>query len=254
MSVNARRKSQAAGLGALAATLLIAALLDTLPPGARVLAGFLCGGFPVLMLVRGTPDVQRIESAGRVAVYLSSAVSLWLLALLAGVIAYRSGFARVLLGLHMLPATSFVIWTVATTAIAIVIVIAGQAGGIEESAMIRALLPRTTREAWIFAVLCVSAGVCEEFTFRSFLIPALTTKLVSIWPAAIVSAIVFGVLHAYQKFWGALRAGLVGFIVALPFVLTGSVLPSMCAHTAIDLIAGLILRDRFVRPEHAVAQ
>ncbi len=42
---------------------------------------------------------------------------------------------------------------------------------------------------------------------------------------------------------GALRAAALGALLALPLLLTGSLLPSMIAHAGIDILAGLWLRD-----------
>jgi membrane protease YdiL (CAAX protease family) len=241
------RTKQLAGFGlAVAAGVAIGIVLTDLPGPARWMCGFLAGTFPVLMLWRGAPTADLINSTGKTAVYYGSAASLWIIAFGALAAAATSGFSRVLLGLRMLPVPQLLVWSVAITIAALIIVVLGHRFGIEESSTLRALLPHTTREKMAFAFLCLSAGVCEEFAFRSFLIPALSTRVGSIWTAAILSAIVFGILHAYQRVWGALRAGVLGFTLALPFVLTGSVLPSMIAHTAIDLIAGLVLRDRLL--------
>jgi membrane protease YdiL (CAAX protease family) len=243
----AARSKQLAGFAvAVLAGVIVGLLMAGLPWPARWMVGFLAGTFPVLMLWRGGPTAELINATGRLGVYYGSAASLWIIAFLTLAAAMSSGFSRVLLGVRPLPALSLIGWSVLVTLCAMVIVAVGQASGVEESATLRALLPQTARERIGFAFLCLSAGICEEFAFRAFLIPALTARVGSIWTAAILSTIVFGVLHAYQRVWGALRAGVLGFVLALPFVVTGSILPSMIAHTAIDLIAGLVLRDRLL--------
>jgi membrane protease YdiL (CAAX protease family) len=241
------RSKQLAGFAVAVLAGVVGALLMTeLSWPARCMVGFLAGTFPVLMLLRGGPTPDLINATGRTAVYYGSAASLWIIAFATLAVAATSGFTRVLLGVRALPLARLLGWSAGITICALIVVTLGQVLGIEESATLRALLPQNKREKIGFAFLCLSAGVCEEFAFRSFLIPALTTRVGSIWAAAILGSLVFGVLHAYQRVWGALRAGVLGFVLALPFVMTGSVVPSMIAHTAIDLLAGLALRDRLL--------
>jgi membrane protease YdiL (CAAX protease family) len=62
--------------------------------------------------------------------------------------------------------------------------------------------------------------------------------------AVLIGSAVFGWMHAYQQSRGAVRAGVLGAMLAVPAVLSGSVLPSMIAHAAMDIISGLFLRHR----------
>jgi membrane protease YdiL (CAAX protease family) len=65
--------------------------------------------------------------------------------------------------------------------------------------------------------------------------------------AVLVSSAAFGMMHSYQRASGALRAGALGALLAAPFLLTGSIYPSMAAHAAYDIVAGLLLADWLVR-------
>jgi membrane protease YdiL (CAAX protease family) len=231
---------------ALFAGLAAAIWNDALPWPDGLWFGFLMGTFPVLMLWRGSPPEEQIALAGRTRVYYGSAATLWIMAVISVIAASRIGYSAALMGWRTIPASRFLLWSIGVTLAALLLVALARAAGIEESQTIRALLPRTRKEKIAFAVLCISAGICEETTFRSFLIPALAPQTDSYWLAAVISSIVFGILHAYQRVWGAVRAGVLGFVLALPFILTGSVLPSIVAHTALDLIAGLVVRDRLL--------
>ena len=102
------------------------------------------------------------------------------------------------------------------------------------------LSPATRRERWLFAGLSVTAGITEEFIYRGI---ALTTLAGwpwlqpwgGPWPAAAVVAAAFGLGHGYQDGLGMMRAGVLGFLLAIPMLLTGSLLPGMAAHAALDL-------------------
>ena len=48
----------------------------------------------------------------------------------------------------------------------------------------------------------------------------------------------FAVAHGYQGAWATLRTGLLGAILAIPVVVTGTLLPSMIAHAGTDILAG----------------
>jgi membrane protease YdiL (CAAX protease family) len=65
--------------------------------------------------------------------------------------------------------------------------------------------------------------------------------------AVIVSSGAFGVAHAYQQPAGELRAALLGLVLAVPLLTTGSILPAIAAHIAIDLLSGLWLARYLLR-------
>lgn len=104
---------------------------------------------------------------------------------------------------------------------------------------LEAMLPRTGRERVLFGALAVSAGICEEILFRSFLIwyvGALVPGLPA-WALIAVSAVVFGVAHAYQGMNGVIATGLLGAFFAFLYLQVGSLLPVMALHAFVDLQA-----------------
>lgn len=109
---------------------------------------------------------------------------------------------------------------------------------------VAALLPRTRRERWTFALLAVSAGVCEELLYRGFGLAALRWALPGVGnPALIaVTAVAFGLAHLYQGWPGMMLTGLLGGYFGWIVVSTGSLLPVMLVHAVVDLrILGLPL-------------
>jgi membrane protease YdiL (CAAX protease family) len=103
------------------------------------------------------------------------------------------------------------------------------------------IVPHDDRELARFSWLSLTAGICEEFLYRGMLLGLLAGPL-GIWPAILISSAVFGIGHAYQGPSGILRTGLVGLVMAIVVVLTGSLFVAMVAHAAIDLVQGRMLR------------
>lgn len=115
--------------------------------------------------------------------------------------------------------------------------------GFRESTLLERLLPRTWGEKGMFAFLSLAAGLGEELAFRGYLIPVLGLLLGSVWVAAVLSSAVFGLLHAYQGWVGIARTALMGLILAVGFILSGSLWPAILAHAGLDLLAGLVFGD-----------
>ncbi len=103
-----------------------------------------------------------------------------------------------------------------------------------------AMVPHTTTELRTFNWLSITAGICEEVLYRGLLMTALAT-LTGLWPAVLLSSVVFGVGHAYQGPGGILRTGLVGLVLALVVVFTGSLLAAMVMHAVLDIVQGRLV-------------
>lgn len=229
-----------------AAALLVWLAAHELPWAVRAWTVFLLVALPAL-LVAQAKALAHVEELPRTEVYLSSIVSLWALAGLTLLAARVSGIGLVELGVVGEGVASVVLWTAGTIAVAIGMLFLAQALGVTEARLVALLLPHTRRERLVFAALSVTAGVCEEFVFRGFLLPVLADATGSLGLALVLSSGVFGIMHAYQQPAGAARATLLGMLLAIPFLATGSLLPSILAHAGIDLLAGLVLRDRLLR-------
>lgn len=113
--------------------------------------------------------------------------------------------------------------------------------GWRETAMVRAIMPDSGAEKGVFALLSVTAGVSEEIVFRGFLPAFLVPWTGSYLLAALPAAVAFGFLHTYQGFHGIVRTATIGLVLAAGVAWTGSLWPSIFAHTALDLLFGLVL-------------
>jgi membrane protease YdiL (CAAX protease family) len=134
------------------------------------------------------------------------------------------------------------LWSAGTVVAGLTLIMIARVSGIEESPMLIHLLPVTARERVAFVGVSLTAGFCEELVFRGFLIATLGAATGSTPLAILLSSGVFGLLHAYQRPSGAVRAAALGALLAAPLIATGSIVPAMIAHATLDLIGGLLLR------------
>jgi membrane protease YdiL (CAAX protease family) len=93
------------------------------------------------------------------------------------------------------------------------------------------------------ALTCVVAPICEEFLFRGFIFTALRNWR-GVWPAAIISGLLFGGVHAGSAPAVDLvpLAGL-GFGLCLLYRATGSLYPCIAAHSLNNALAFGSLED-----------
>jgi membrane protease YdiL (CAAX protease family) len=118
------------------------------------------------------------------------------------------------------------------------------------------MVPHTSAEMRRFTWVSVTAGICEELIYRGLLLTMLTA-LVGLWPAVLLSSVAFGIGHAYQGAGGVARTGLVGVIMALAAVFSGSLFVVMLMHAVLDIVQGRLIFAAMTqqppRPEAEVA-
>jgi len=109
---------------------------------------------------------------------------------------------------------------------------------------VAALLPRTPAERWVFALLALTAGICEEVLYRGFGLAALRWAAPGLGHPALIAitAVAFGMAHLYQGRRGVALTGLAGAYFAWIAISAGSLVPVMVLHAILDLrILGLPL-------------
>ncbi len=238
--------NRAAGwITALLAAVALWFVAARLPYPARAFTVFLAVPLPVLAVIqlRALSNVQ-LPNLPRIPVYLSSATTLWLLCIAAILAAQYSGFTPAMIGLGVVPFELFLVWTVFGVGSAALLAVVGHFLEQREAPLLLHLLPITRREQIVFAGLSITAGLCEEVVFRGFLLAALMPLVGNALFALLVSSFLFGLLHAYQQPFGVFRAALLGAALGVPYLVSGTILPSMAAHTIIDLLGGLWLVRR----------
>lgn len=116
---------------------------------------------------------------------------------------------------------------------------------------VRRLLPVNGRQRALFVAVALTAGLCEEFLYRGWLLSLIGDALRSVWAGLILSSILFGVAHAYQGRNGMVSSSVLGIVFGLVFIASGSLLPGQVLHTVIDLNNGLALGKIAGRAETA---
>jgi membrane protease YdiL (CAAX protease family) len=129
----------------------------------------------------------------------------------------------------------------------VVSVLGGHQHGGGTDRAVQFLFPQTFAENILWVVLSITAGICEEAVYRSYLqrqFMALTKNA----PAGILlSALVFSTGHAYQGWAGAARIGVGGILLGILAHWRGSVRPGMMAHAWGDAFAGVLARMLRIR-------
>jgi uncharacterized protein len=105
---------------------------------------------------------------------------------------------------------------------------------------VKFMLPHGSREtiAWLFVAL--AAGICEEAVFRGYLQRQFLAWTQNAPVAIVLSAVLFGAMHAYQGIQGALMIGLLGAMLGILAHWRGTVRTGMIAHSWQDAVAGLL--------------
>lgn len=230
------------------ATAVVWLSLDSLAWSARLFTTILLVPLPAVLLLQARISDQIPEEMDREAVYFSSALSIWILAAFAMLAARFSGITRPELRLMGVDSGTLLAAAGLTVIAGLALMAAGRLLRLKESRLIAFLIPRTGSEKIAFIGLSLSAGVAEELVYRSFLIGALVHAGASLPLAVGASIAAFAAAHSYQGTTGVVRVALLGAVLTVPYLVTGSVYPSMIAHAALDVLAGLVLADWLMGP------
>ena len=100
---------------------------------------------------------------------------------------------------------------------------------------IKSMLPRNRQELGLGALLSVNAGVVEELVFRLALPAAIYGASGSAIAALAGSILLFGALHLYQGAVGVIGTAVVGAVMMLLYLVSGSILVPIALHALFDL-------------------
>ncbi len=112
------------------------------------------------------------------------------------------------------------------------------------------LLPVSTAERGLFAVVAAGAGIAEELAFRGFLLFYFARFLpgAGVPVAVLASSAAFGLGHLYQGVRGVVLTAALGLFLAALYVLSGSLLVPIVVHAALDLrLLAIVTPDRLRR-------
>jgi len=102
------------------------------------------------------------------------------------------------------------------------------------------LVPQKASDLWIWLLISLVAGVCEEIIYRGITFSILYWWLGSWWLAAIISAIAFALAHWVQGWKSALTIFVLALSLQLLVWLSGTLYLAMAVHFIYDVVAGVI--------------
>lgn len=108
-------------------------------------------------------------------------------------------------------------------------------------------LPQSEAEFRLFRTTAVTAGITEEIIFRGFVIWGFA-HVMPVWAAAALSLAVFTWLHRYQGLAQLLPVFLIGLVMTVIVVLSGSLWPAIAMHVVVDLLNGETVRAARAQP------
>jgi membrane protease YdiL (CAAX protease family) len=109
---------------------------------------------------------------------------------------------------------------------------------------IRKLIPTTPAERLAAIPLAFTAGFCEEFLYRGYLLHIAASATQSVWVGLLISFIFFGFAHLYQERNSVIGTSIGGVAFGLICLASRFLLPGQLLHTAMDLTQFLTICKR----------
>jgi membrane protease YdiL (CAAX protease family) len=201
--------------------------------------------FPVANIAFTDDPVSMLESLDdtvRMVLFISTIVIQWFIFLFIYAAVYLENTGLAGIGFKRLRLLDF-FWAAAFFG-ASTLILTGVASlleliGLPMLGEIKFLIPQDLSGRIVWVVLSLTAGICEETAFRGYLMTRLrlTGKFKSWIIPTIVSALVFGSLHAYQGLPGFIVITIYGAMFSLLFIYTKSIWPGIIAHFFQDFLA-----------------
>ncbi len=99
------------------------------------------------------------------------------------------------------------------------------------------MMPRNRGEYALFVLLSCTAGIVEETLYRGYLLWYLG-GMMPLAAAVVVSSLAFGLAHGYQGAAGIGKTAVVGLVLAVLYLYTGSLWLPIIAHAVVDILQG----------------
>jgi len=134
----------------------------------------------------------------------------------------------------------------------LVALLAGAPRGLspDYAAALRAIVPDGSAQWALFWLVAASAGVCEEFLYRGYLLWVVSRLTGDLLLGVVASTLAFGFAHAYQGRNGIVGATISGGLYAVVLLVTGSLYPCMIGHFVQDLAGAAIVTRRRASVAH----
>jgi membrane protease YdiL (CAAX protease family) len=219
---------------------------------------------PLRAMMFGFGRLRRADAAQvprvRMWLYRQIMIIQWSLAALVALIWGRFGRPWVTVGLVPRDTWAFRVATAAVVIAGVVLVVRGRGARDDPETLeklrrrferIERMLPHDVRELRWFSAVGITAGICEEFLYRGYLLWYLG-RFLPVGFAVGASALIFGLGHSYQGPRGVLVTAVVGAVMAGLYIVTGSLYAPMMLHALMDLYSGWVTWRAFrAAPEPA---
>ncbi|HEX3435583.1 MAG TPA: type II CAAX endopeptidase family protein [Pseudacidobacterium sp.] len=103
------------------------------------------------------------------------------------------------------------------------------------------LAPQNALEFTLWILLSISAGFCEELTFRGYLLQQFTSIGNKLWLGVFASSLLFGLAHGYEGASGIIAITAYGAMFCLLAIYRRSLRAGMIAHAWHDIFSGAAL-------------
>ena len=115
----------------------------------------------------------------------------------------------------------------------------GQINRYRQLQNIKDLLPHTVQERYLWLLVSVSAGICEEIVYRGFLpwyfLRGISGLQTTFFWGVVLSTIIFALAHSYQGLKGVIGTAMLGALLAYLYFITDSLLASIILHAFLDM-------------------
>jgi membrane protease YdiL (CAAX protease family) len=220
----------------------------------HIIFGLLAFVLPLFAVFKVRPAVNFMptDTALKIKLYWANSMVLWVGALVIVGLWFFSGRSFAGLGFQAVSMEHFPEWMLITACFVLLYMFDAMTSWNEqESHPAAGILPVNWREFLHFgSVVSLSAGICEEIVFRGFIIFYLMALFEGgqyvVEGAIVCSALLFGVVHAYQGGLAFLKIVALAALFAWLYVLTQSLYLLIGLHFAIDFVGGLmsVLKQR----------
>ena len=111
------------------------------------------------------------------------------------------------------------------------------------------ILPQSSGELPSFLALAATAGLCEEFLYRGFVMAALSRAGLPVWGVVLLSSVLFGLAHLYQGRGGLVSTLAIGTVFGMARIAYDGLVPVTPETRAAVNAAAAALREAGFRVE-----
>lgn len=223
---------------------------ETAPPrfkprtGTYLVLGFLIIAYPLISLVLyfmqdEDLDISKFDPV--LFIYLPTIIILWMIFLTILLALWREKATLTDIGLgrpRLSDLGKALIFLVLSNPLLLGLQWLLAATGVEFSKETDLIVAQGIHKIWWWMALCVTAAICEEVTFRGYLMTRLRHMIGKGWAAPLLlSAFAFATGHLYQGWGGFVLIFIYGLMFGSLYIFTGSLWPGMLAHFIQDFSA-----------------